>query len=253
MATGYKTVDEEISRLPSLERAAESRLARLRRVGTLPERPNVLDLGSGVGGYVVAFSKLGCTCNGLEPWESSRANALAFSERLGIPVPVREGVAELIPLPDEALDLVHASSVIEHVEDVDRAFDEIYRVLKPGGIFWFDAASSLCPIQQEISAFPLFGWYPDRLKLRIMRWAKMNRPQLIRHTDTPAINWFTPAKARRLLRVHGFRSVYDRWELRGEDEGGKAHRLALRIIRASRITKLIADVLVSGCSYAAIK
>src|SRR5262249_48133121 len=163
-----------------------------------------------------------------------------------------KGAAEDIPFDDEFFDIVHANSVIEHVADLDAALSEIFRVLKPGGVFWFSSGSSLCPRQNEISGFPLFGWYPNTLKLKIMHWTKEHKPELIGFTEFPAVNWFTPWKANRLLKNHGFRKVYDRWEIRGENEGGNIYKYMLKFIRVSRVTKFAADVLVLGCSYAAI-
>jgi len=51
-------------------------------------------------------------------------------------------------------DIVLAMSVKEHVQDLDKALEEIYRVLKPGGLFWFYSPSSMCPFQGEIKGFP---------------------------------------------------------------------------------------------------
>ena len=143
--------------------------------------------------------------------------------------------------------------MIEHVQDAEAAFNEVYRVLKPGGIFWFSASSSLCPRQSEIAGFPCFGWYPDRLKRRIMEWAKTHKPHLVGHTQTPAIQWFTPRKARRMLHKAGFTKVYDRWYLRLPSEGGRLYRWALGIIKLNAVTKFVADVLPRGSSYAALK
>jgi hypothetical protein len=86
-----------------------------------------------------------------------------------------------------------------------------------------------------------------------MDWAKRSRPELIAHTSQPAYHWFTPWKARRLLREAGFTRVLDRWDLRLPDEGGRRYRAALAVIRSSAVTKTIADVIVPTCSYAAIK
>ncbi len=38
-----------------------------------------------------------------------------------------------IDLPDDSLDVVLCSHVLEHLPDTDRALDELYRVVKPGG------------------------------------------------------------------------------------------------------------------------
>jgi len=46
---------------------------------------------------------------------------------------------------------------------------------------------------------------------------------------------------------------YDRWDLRQLDEESGLRRSVLQLVKANGLTKLIADVLVPGCSYAAIK
>ena len=111
----------------------------------------------------------------------------------------------------------------------------------------------MCPRQDEIGLFPCFGWYPDRLKRRIMEWTKTHKPHLIGHTQTPAINWFTPRKARRMLQEAGFTKIYDRWDVRLPSEGGRGYQMALRVVQLNSVTKFLADVLVAGCSYIAIK
>jgi 2-polyprenyl-6-hydroxyphenyl methylase/3-demethylubiquinone-9 3-methyltransferase len=239
--------------LPLLEQVAAVKLARIRRVAALPANPAVLDIGSGLGGYVIAFSRNGCECVGVEPNAEARAKAERLSEHVGVEATFLAGSAEDIPAGDGAFDLVHAQSVVEHVRNLGKALREIYRVLKPDGIFWFYTASGLCPWQGEIRGFPMFGWYPRRLKRRIMDWAAVSRPELVGYARTPAINWFTPGSTRRLLRSHGFRRIYDRWDVRLEAEGGPLYGAALRLIRSSRITKFVADIAVPDCAYTAVK
>jgi len=249
----YKTADEAIADLLRHQHYCKTKIARIRRVIHLQEKPRVLELGCSSGGNVVAWQRLGYECVGLEPDREALENSRILSLKLGFTVPVKEGVAEQMPFENEQFDLVNADSVIEHVQDLERAIAEVYRVLRPSGIFWFGAASCMCPIQAEIRNFPLFGWYPDRIKQRILQWVKIHKPELIGHTSYPAVNWFTPWRARIILYKHGFRKVWDRWDLRGEDEGGRIHRWSLRLIRSSRVTKLIADILVPSCSFAAMK
>lgn len=43
------------------------------------------------------------------------------------------GDIHAIPLPDNSVDAIICSSVLEHVEEPQKAMKEIYRVLKPGG------------------------------------------------------------------------------------------------------------------------
>ena len=86
-----------------------------------------------------------------------------------------------------------------------------------------------------------------------MNWVKDAKPHLVGYTRAPAINWFTPSKAYNLLQRAGFGQVYDRWDLRGENEGKKSYRFALRLIHLAHVTKALADIVIPGCSYAAIK
>jgi len=45
------------------------------------------------------------------------------------------GDVEKMPFEDESFDVVTAMFLIVHLYDLEKTFDEIYRVLKPGGIF----------------------------------------------------------------------------------------------------------------------
>ena len=249
----YTPADRAVADLETHEHYDRTKLARIRRVAHLPENPRILELGCSSGGNVVAWQRLGCECVGLEPSPLAVENSRILSRKLGITVPVEQGSAEQMPFANEEFDYVNAHSVIEHVQDIERAIAEVYRVLRPSGVFWFNAASCMCPIQAEIRKVPLFGWYPDPVKQRILRWATVHRPELIGHTSYPAVNWFTPWRAREVLYRHGFRKVWDRWDLRGEDEGRRIYAVALRLIRISGLTKIIADIVVPGCSFAAVK
>jgi len=247
------TLEGALARAGPVEAHVTKLLARLRRLRPIEPGAAVVDIGAAQGLFVIACAKRGFKAVGVEPWEQARALARRIAEREGVDVRILPGTAEHLPLPSGAFEIAHANSVIEHVRDAQAAFDEAARVLAPGGVFWFSAASSLCPRQREIAHLPAFGWYPDRLKRRIMEWAGRKRPHWIGHTHAPAIQWFTPPKARRMLRRAGFRQVHDRWDLRLGSEGGWLHAAALAVIRSSGLTKLLADVLVPACSFAAVK
>src|SRR5262249_9163387 len=155
-------------------------------------------------------ARMGHEAHGVEPSSEALRVAGEFAAQSGVEIDIRQGYAESIPYSDGTFDLVIATSVIEHVGDVDATFAEVARVLKPGGIFWFSASSAMSPSSQnEIRRFPGFGWYPDRLKRRIMYWARDKRPELIGYTQWPAINWFTPWKAEAALSRAGFQDMVD--------------------------------------------
>ncbi len=247
------TLEDIMAEIPGRRRLAVKRFERLRRVVKIPDNAMVLDIGSAQGGFVASCQILGHRGFGIEPWADARAKSNLLSERLSVPINVAGGVAEAIPFRDGTFDLVHAESVLEHVVDIDAAVAEIFRVLKPGGVFWFHSTSALCPFQNEIAGFPLFGWYPYPLKVRIMNWARINRPGLVGHTEYPAMHWFTPGSARRLLRKHGFTKIHDRWDVSGVNDGRGLRNRALRIIASCRLTKTAADIIRHGSSYTAVK
>ncbi len=228
-------------------------LARLRNVANIPSQARLLDIGSAGGCVLVAASELGLKAVGVEPWAPAREVATQLAEHCGVEIDVQPGKAESLEFDDESFDIVHAHAVAEHVQNPQAMFAQAYRVLKPGGVFWFCTTNSLCPIQNEIGGFPLFSWYPDRLKRRLTRWAQEHRPELIGYTDTPAIHWFTPSSARAMLSKAGFRRIYDRWDLRLNSEGGKLHAATMRLIRHIGVIKLMADTCVPAVSFAAVK
>ena len=252
-ATETRSLEQARAALDSAVAHSRTVLARVDRVAPLPQRASILEIGSAQGLFLIACARMGHDAIGVEPWDQAREVAARLAQEEGVSISLRDGVAEQIPAGDEECDVIFANSVLEHADDAQAVFREVYRVLRPGGAFWFSSASSLCPRQREIRGFPLFGWYPNRLKLHIMAWAKDHRPELVGHTEHPAINWFTPWKARRMLREAGFRKIHDRWDLRLPTEGGRLARLALRVGRSCRLTKLAGDIVSQGCSYAAVK
>jgi SAM-dependent methyltransferase len=246
---------EEVSRdhFPIAAKHASTVLQRLSSVRPIGPNARIVDVGSAQGMFLVACAQLGYDAVGVEPDPQARQVGADLAGTYGVRVAILDGVAESLPIPSNSVDVVHAKSVVEHVDDVRAAFSEAHRVLRDGGIFWFNTASSMCPRQCEIRGFPAFGWYPDRLKRAVMDWAVAHRPHLIGHTSRPAYHWFTPRKARKMLAEAGFSTVYDRWDLRSGGEGGRVHRTLLGLARRHPALKLVGDVIVPGCSYAAVK
>jgi O-antigen/teichoic acid export membrane protein/ubiquinone/menaquinone biosynthesis C-methylase UbiE len=252
-AVEKQSLDLTISRMPAVRNYAATLMARIEDIECDEKGRRVLEVGAAAGCLTIALNELGYSCTGVEPDADALRTAQALARSLGQPCSVIAGRGERIPFPDETFDIVITNSVLEHVHDVDACFREISRILKPGGLFWFETASAMSPFQHEIRWFPLFGWYPDRLKKRIMWWAARNYPELVNHTATPAVHWFTDSIAEKKLTDVGFGAVIDRWTLRRYAEGGFLYGAALRIVRSNRLAKRMANIAISECAYAAVK
>jgi SAM-dependent methyltransferase len=59
------------------------------------------------------------------------------AEQLGLEVETAACDAAELPFDDESFDLVLGHAVLHHLPDLDRAFAEFHRVLKPGGTLFF--------------------------------------------------------------------------------------------------------------------
>lgn len=115
----------------------------------------VLDLGSGAGNDVfVARSLAGESGKviGVDMTEEMIARAKQNQAKLGYEnLDFRLGDIETLPVNSEEVDIVISNCVLNLVPDKRKAFQEIYRVLKPGGHF--------C-----ISDIVLQGELPEKLK-----------------------------------------------------------------------------------------
>ncbi len=98
----------------------------------------VLDIGSGIGGpALILAGELGARVVGidLEGPLVARARAYAEAAGLGERIEFRQVAPGSLDFGDESFDVVYSSGVFTQVDDKLGMFKEVFRVLKPGGIF----------------------------------------------------------------------------------------------------------------------
>ena len=251
-ATEQADLETALSRIPEADAFVERQLKRIEPFFPLRPPARVLDVGAAQGVWLTALAKRGFQAVGVEPWEAAIEVSHELSRQTGMQLDIRPGVAESLPFEDESVDFVHAYSVMEHVDDPDQVWHEVFRVLRRPGAYLFSTVSALSPFQVEIAGFPLFPWYPPPLQRRIMSWATEKRPALVGNTTRPAIHWFKHREVRRALHDAGFAEVVDRWQLRRGERDGRLGQV-IDLAASNRAVRLAGDVAASGMEYLAIK
>ena len=153
----------------------------------------LLDVGSGAGTITADLARIVGPADvvALEVGEEPAALTRAELARQGLEeVRVLVGDAQAMPLGDASFDVVHAHQVLQHLPDPVRAFAEMRRVTRPGGL-----------VAVRDSDYEGFRWWPEVPGLD--RWLEL-------YLRATRANSGTPDAGRRLLawaREAGFRDV----------------------------------------------
>jgi SAM-dependent methyltransferase len=113
-----------------------------------------LEVGAGTGYFSLNLLRAGivrdATCTDISPGMVRTLSANA--DRLGLSVKSLRADAESLPFAGESFDLVLGHAVLHHLPDLERAFSEFHRVLKPGGLIVFAGEPSR--VGDRIAAIP---------------------------------------------------------------------------------------------------
>lgn len=102
----------------------------LKLVGDIKGK-KVLDVGAGTGRIIHNLNMAGGEVTAVDLSE----NMLKVLKKKFPRIEAKQGDIEELPFEDETFDVVVATFVIVHLRELQDAFDEVYRVLKPGGVF----------------------------------------------------------------------------------------------------------------------
>lgn len=125
-AVGYDSAE----RMTAMGSGAWYRREVLRRCGLRPGM-QVLDVAAGTGLVTVAAHGLVGPKGRVIALDPSPGMLAELCKK--IEVQTIEAFAEAIPLPDAGMDFVSMGYALRHVADLDQAFGEYLRVLRPGG------------------------------------------------------------------------------------------------------------------------
>lgn len=124
-------------------------------------RGRLLEVGCGEGWFLEAARDRGFTVEGLEP---DPARARRVRERLGVPVTC--GFIESASLPEGAYDVVYHTDLISHFPDPVGALRAMARLLRPGGVLFFEAGlhTGFSPLWYRAvgsMGYPMHLWFYD--------------------------------------------------------------------------------------------
>ena len=113
----------------------------------------VVDVGSGAGfDSFVAAAQVGAEGQvvGVDMTGEMLAKSRATAEQLGLDhVTFREGLAEGLPVEDGWADVVISNGVFNLCADKRAVFDQVWRVLRPGGVLQFADIANGNPVPEE--------------------------------------------------------------------------------------------------------
>ena len=127
----------ELSNVPDASVESFAGVANHFELSRIEPGSTVLDLGCGAGtDLLIAAQMAGPEGKviGIDMTRTMLERAQASAHELGLDnVELHEGLIESLPVPDDSIDVLISNGVIDLVPDKDAVFDEIDRVLKPGG------------------------------------------------------------------------------------------------------------------------
>lgn len=171
------------------------------RLARPPHAGLALDLATGTGDFAVALEEAEPTCHvvGVDfALEMMRRGQAKYDGRVAFTA----GDMLQLPFTNGYFDCSVNGFVLRNVSDVRAAFEEMYRVLKPGGrAVSLEITSPRTPIWKNV-----FGIYFDHVMPHIGGWLSGD-PAAYRYLPQSVHAFLTPEQVVELMRAVGFREA----------------------------------------------
>jgi ubiquinone/menaquinone biosynthesis C-methylase UbiE len=164
---------------------------------------HVLEVGVGLGTDHVQFARGGAEMSGIDLTPRCVDLTRRRVEQEGLRSKLTVMDAESLEFDDDSFDVVYSFGVLHHTTSAERAFAEIRRVLRPGGVFLGGLYSK-------------YSYFYVRLRVERILYGQFRRESWeaalsrIEHSTSaarPYVRLFTGRELRRALEEAGFDSV----------------------------------------------
>jgi ubiquinone/menaquinone biosynthesis C-methylase UbiE len=151
---------DEPGRLQKARKTVAVILDIMNAKGMRPEQARVLDIGCSTGIMTRHYAEHFCEVTGVDIDDG--AVEWARQNRAAANIEYRVGDSMDLPFPSDEFNVVTCTHIYEHVPDAQRMLDEIFRVLKPGGLCYF-AAENRLRLWEGHYSLPLLSLLPKPL------------------------------------------------------------------------------------------
>ncbi len=171
MSSDYNGVSATYARFRDMQPAV---VEALKVWGGAGPDSQVLEVGCGTANHLVGLcSAVGCRGVGVD----LALEMLHQAVRAGSDKPLSVGRAEALPFASAVFDLLFSVDVVHHLRDLDAAFVEMARLLRPGGVL-LTVTDSESTIRARV---PLTTYFPETVELELARYPRVRQLEVL-HT-----------------------------------------------------------------------
>jgi 2-polyprenyl-6-hydroxyphenyl methylase/3-demethylubiquinone-9 3-methyltransferase len=166
---------DETSKIYALYHLNKPRFEFFDRHATNWQGLKTLDVGCG-GGFSCEFmAERGAIVSGIDQSEKCVKAARNHAVISGFEIDYRQGFAENMPYDDHTFDVVICVDVLEHVADYKQVVSEVHRILKPGGLFFFDTINRT--FSSQVVMIGMMENILQEIKRGVHDWDKFITPE----------------------------------------------------------------------------
>ncbi len=161
-----------------------------------PKTGNLLDIGCGAGGLLMAAARTGVEVMGVDIALRWLVIARKRLDEAGLDADLVCADIYALPFQAAGFDRIAATDLFEHLADQPRAAKILRQQLTPGGRIFLTATNQFCMTPHPLAGLWGVGFLPPRLRSRYLIWRR--GIDTLRHA-----NLTSPRKLRGVLRQSG--------------------------------------------------